>query len=76
MEANTPTHSMKEKPSDGDSPSPTDTEAAEKPAGPPNGGTLAWLQVAGAFVLFFNTWYGIVNLEEDLVADIPRLIGV
>jgi hypothetical protein len=23
----------------------------------PNGGTLAWLQVLGAFFLFFNTWY-------------------
>lgn len=26
----------------------------------PNGGLRAWLQVAGAFVLFFNTW-GILN---------------
>jgi hypothetical protein len=23
----------------------------------PNGGLRAWLQVAGAFMLFFNTWY-------------------
>jgi len=23
----------------------------------PNGGLMAWLQVLGAFVLFFNTWY-------------------
>lgn len=55
-----------------DSPShPTsDTEAAvEKraaPAGPPgmtpapNGGTQAWLQVFGAFGVFFNTW-GLLN---------------
>ena len=28
---------------------------------PPNGGFLAWLQVAGAFCLFFNTW-GVVNM--------------
>ncbi|KAL4780273.1 MFS general substrate transporter [Aspergillus varians] len=27
---------------------------------PPNGGLAAWLQVAGAFFLFFNSW-GIVN---------------
>jgi MFS family permease len=27
---------------------------------PPNGGTLAWLQVAAGFVLFFNTW-GMIN---------------
>jgi len=23
----------------------------------PNGGAVAWMQVAGAFSLFFNTWY-------------------
>lgn len=23
----------------------------------PNGGTLAWLQVLGAFFVLFNTWY-------------------
>lgn len=23
---------------------------------PPNGGLVAWLQVAGAFFLFFNSW--------------------
>ena len=27
---------------------------------PPNGGLLAWLQVIGGFMLFFNTW-GIIN---------------
>jgi len=25
----------------------------------PNGGLLAWLQVLGAWMLFFDTWYGI-----------------
>jgi hypothetical protein len=32
----------------------------ENPAGydsPPNGGLIAWLQVAGSFFLFFNSWY-------------------
>lgn len=24
----------------------------------PDGGLVAWLQVAGAFILFFNSWYG------------------
>lgn len=24
---------------------------------PPNDGLVAWTQVAGAFFLFFNTWY-------------------
>lgn len=34
-----------------------------KPAGPPpppNGGLTAWLQVAGGFMIFFNTW-GLIN---------------
>ncbi|KAJ5142955.1 uncharacterized protein N7515_001742 [Penicillium bovifimosum] len=51
---------------------PTPTEEAlsadekiiqEKPAGPappPNGGTTAWLNVLGSFMLYFNTW-GILN---------------
>lgn len=26
------------------------------PPPPPNGGLTAWLQVAGAFFLFFNSW--------------------
>ncbi|KAJ5433025.1 uncharacterized protein N7458_012181 [Penicillium daleae] len=30
------------------------------PPPPPNGGLVAWLQVAGAFFLFFNCW-GVVN---------------
>ncbi|TVY13420.1 Aspyridones efflux protein apdF [Lachnellula arida] len=30
------------------------------PGPPPNGGLLAWLHVAGCFMLFFNTW-GILN---------------
>lgn len=24
--------------------------------GPPDGGTTAWLQVMGAFFMYFNTW--------------------
>ena len=28
----------------------------------PNGGLRAWLQVMGAFSLFFNTWYGVPTL--------------
>lgn len=41
-----------------------DKEAARPPAvagsAVPNGGLQAWLQVAGAFMIFFNTW-GILN---------------
>ena len=29
---------------------------AQFDVGPPNGGLKAWLQVAGSFFLFFNTW--------------------
>ncbi|KAI8716203.1 hypothetical protein NCS52_00913400 [Fusarium sp. LHS14.1] len=32
----------------------------QKRASVPNGGLLAWLQVAGSFMLYFNTW-GIIN---------------
>ncbi|CEJ94781.1 hypothetical protein VHEMI10293 [[Torrubiella] hemipterigena] len=39
-------------------------EVETKPANPmgdiPNGGTMAWLHVLGAFMLYFNTW-GILN---------------
>lgn len=50
-------------------PGPTEASAAEAqapkpPAGPPgppfevpDGGLTAWLQVAGGWALFFNTWY-------------------
>ncbi|RHZ62602.1 hypothetical protein CDV55_102308 [Aspergillus turcosus] len=32
----------------------------QSPPPPPNGGLVAWLQVVGAFFLFFNSW-GVVN---------------
>lgn len=32
------------------------TPAPPPPPSPPNGGTTAWLQVVGAFLLFFNSW--------------------
>jgi len=45
-----------------------DTPAAHKPAGPPgppfsvpDGGLRAWLQVLGGFMLFFNTWYVVMQ---------------
>ncbi|EED12119.1 monocarboxylate transporter, putative [Talaromyces stipitatus ATCC 10500] len=37
--------------------------SSKRPTGPPpppNGGLIAWLQVVGGFMLFFNTW-GILN---------------
>lgn len=38
----------------------SDSDTAKPPAltsgPPPNGGTVAWLQVAAGFVIFFNTW--------------------
>ena len=32
-------------------------EKSLDPGPPPNGGFAAWLQVAGSFFLFFNSWY-------------------
>ncbi|CAG8908994.1 unnamed protein product [Penicillium egyptiacum] len=49
-----------------ESPLPQEVIPQEKPTGgpspspPPNGGTLAWLNVLGSFMLYFNTW-GILN---------------
>jgi MFS family permease len=41
---------------------PEETPKGPPPMGPPppNGGLVAWLHVAGGFMLFFNTW-GILN---------------
>ncbi|KAF2719374.1 MFS general substrate transporter [Polychaeton citri CBS 116435] len=36
------------------------TPSPYNPGPPPNGGLKAWMQVLGAFMLFFNTW-GILN---------------
>lgn len=44
---------------DVDAPSAPDEEKQKPPAGPsppPNGGMVAWLQVLGGWMLFFNTW--------------------
>ncbi|KAM5477731.1 hypothetical protein McanCB56680_007118 [Microsporum canis] len=43
-----------------DNPSPQSPAAQVLPT-PPNGGMLAWLQVAASFCIFLNTW-GIVNM--------------
>ncbi|KAE8368982.1 major facilitator superfamily domain-containing protein [Aspergillus caelatus] len=47
-----------------DTKAPQPQEPPSRPAGgpspPPNGGTLAWLNVLGSFMLYFNTW-GILN---------------
>ncbi|GLA15336.1 hypothetical protein AnigIFM62618_001856 [Aspergillus niger] len=37
-----------------------DEDSTPLPPPPPNGGIIAWVQVAGAFFLFFNSW-GIIN---------------
>ncbi|KAJ5587825.1 uncharacterized protein N7459_003590 [Penicillium hispanicum] len=39
---------------------PIPPEAPSIPGPPPNGGLVAWLQVAAGFMLFFNTW-GMIN---------------
>jgi hypothetical protein len=50
--------------------------AADPPKGPPgppfsvpDGGLQAWLQVAGGFMLFFNTWYDLSSTGRELVRD-------
>jgi hypothetical protein len=42
--------------SDGEKVVPVQEAASQTPSPPPNGGLVAWLQVAGAFFLFFNSW--------------------
>jgi hypothetical protein len=39
----------------------------EKETTIPNGGLLAWLQVLGSFLLFFNSWY--VHYPADCKAN-------
>ena len=34
----------------------TPSKPADTPPPPPDGGLTAWLQVVGAFFLFFNSW--------------------
>jgi len=54
----------------------SETPAAPKPAGPPgppfsvpDGGLRAWLQVLGGFMLFFNTWYVVMQyIQREGVA--------
>ena len=62
LEANGPADNVEEKPYDGDA------GAAAKPVGPPNGGIQAWLQVASAFVLFFNIWYSIIHVKKKIMS--------
>ncbi|BCS28338.1 uncharacterized protein APUU_61386S [Aspergillus puulaauensis] len=44
----------------GEPPIEQPSKAAAGPSPPPNGGLIAWLHVAGGFMLFFNTW-GMMN---------------
>lgn len=44
---------------------PAEAAKTAKPPALPNGGTQAWLQVVGAFVLFFNTWYDTVQSSKN-----------
>lgn len=38
--------------------------------GPPNGGLKAWLQILGAFFLYFNTWG-----KQELSTSLITLLG-
>lgn len=50
--------------------STVDTAAAQQPPPPPppNGGLTAWIQVLGAHLLFFNSWW--VNLSPGATSFI------
>ncbi len=41
----------------------------------PDGGFFAWLQVAGAFCIFFNTWYVDDVFPVRIAASLPLLTG-
>ena len=45
------------------------------PSAIPNGGFNAWLQVAGSFCLFFNTWYGFLS-AGTYATSLTSVIGV
>lgn len=42
-------------------------------AGPPNGGLVAWLQVAAAFVLYGNTLYVTLLTSRRVIPVLPSL---
>ena len=39
---------------------------------PPNGGLIAWMQVAASFCIFFSTWY--INFHMRELASYPILM--
>lgn len=54
----------------------SETPAAEEPPpsmpAPPNGGLAAWLQVSGAFWIYFNTWCIVfISLSLSLNVENP-----
>lgn len=42
---------------------------------PPDGGLKAWLQVAGSFFLYFNTWYVHLTLQSKIEQQLMRSFG-
>lgn len=40
---------------------PKDVQKPTPPPSPPNGGTEAWLQVLGSFLITFNNWVRALN---------------
>ncbi len=54
-----PTEEIKRSPSIVEAASPPPEQILQLPS-PPDGGYLAWLQVASGFCTFFNTW-GLLN---------------
>lgn len=42
--------------------------------GPPNGGSKAWLQVLGAFFLYFNTWGKEISYKTQFILALAPLL--
>jgi peptidoglycan hydrolase-like protein with peptidoglycan-binding domain len=53
--------------SDGQAATPTAASPPTSPGPIPNGGLQAWLQVLGAWILFFNTWL------ENIITSVNAL---
>jgi hypothetical protein len=51
-----------------DAPAPAPAPAPSQQSQIPNGGLQAWLQVLGAHLLFFNSWYESRHLREQILS--------
>ena len=50
--------------------------STSRPPTPPNGGTRAWLQVLGSFLVFFNISYSQAKFAVHFHANCVMAVGV